>query len=232
MKEDELPVVTREAQEEVKPVDYLGKIAQTIFAKKSSLTAKQKSILVADINDLGNEMKEDENQDIACVGCDMSNLTSEDIEKEDNKQIASRIASFAKKLIIVGERKMAENLEEAENKIEEDTLATAERIVKLAKVLKSKKKELTAKQEKVLQAELLKIAENIKNIGAASDEEEDKLSKSDFNKTFDKTRAKNNKMLKMLRIDWDALAAHGIAENTLVKNLTVEQLKRIIMSVK
>lgn len=215
----------------MKPVYYLGKIAQTIFAKEEDLTEEQKEMLVADINDLGDEMKEDENQDVACIGCDMSELTSEDIEQESNKQIASRIASFAKKLIILGEKEMSENLEQTENKIEEDTLKVASKMVKLAKVLKAKKKELTAKQERILKAELLKIADEVKNIGA-DDEDDDKLNKSEFNKSFDKTRSKNNKMLKMLKIDWNALASHGISENTLVKNLTVEQLKRIIMSVR
>ena len=226
-----MPVVTREAEdEEVTPEEYLGKIAQALFVKKQAMTEEQKEALVEDINEMGEELSESDNEEISVVGNEMAELNVEDLT-DDNQKNATKIASFAKKIIIIGERKMAEtNLNEAEEMLEEKKIAFAEKLVKLAKVLKSKKKDLTASQEKTLSKLLIRYANEAETLEAASDD--DKLDKADWGKSFDKTRSKNNKQLKMLNIDWDALSAYGVTENAIVKNLTVDQLKRIIMNIK
>lgn len=215
---NELPEDTRSAC-----VEIVSKIANKLFNKKASMTRIQKKIVANELNNVGDFLEEDANEQIAKIGEQMKELTSEDFQEETNK-VAKKVASYAKKLIIIGEREM-------ENTIEEKKLVAAEKLVKIAQKLKAKKKELTASEKQSLQKVISKVAKEIEAIG----EEETGVDKSDIVKDYNRSNRYSDKRLNEC-VNWKELANKGtsikIKPNTQLKDITLDDLRKVMVSLR
>lgn len=215
---DKLPEDTRSAC-----VEVVSKIANKLFNKKASMTRIQKKIVANELNNVGDFLEEDSNEQIAKIGEQMKELTSEDFQEETNK-VAKKVASYAKKLIIIGEREM-------ENTIEEKKLVAAEKLVKIAQKLKAKQKELTASEKQSLQKVITKVAKEIEAIG----EEETGVDKSDIMREYQRSNRYTDKRLNTC-VDWEELAKKGtsrvIKPNTQLKDITLDDLRKIMVSLR
>lgn len=215
---DKLPEDTRSAC-----VEVVGKIANKLFNKKASMTRIQKKIVANELNNIGNFLQEDTNEQISKIGEQMKDLSYDELSDETNK-VAKRVASYAKKLIIIGEREM-------ENNIEEKKIVAAEKLVKIAQKLKAKKKELTASEKQSLKKVISKVAKEIEAIG----EEQKGVDKADIMKDYQRSNRYTDKRLNVC-VDWEELANKGtsikIKPTTQLKDITLDDLRKIMVSLR
>lgn len=228
-----VPEQTRSARILGNSVKSLSKIANGLFNKETDLNEQQKDYVAKKLNVIGNKLQKLSNEDIQKISCDLRDVQASDIEDE-TQVVAKKIANCTRKLIIIGERKMADNEFDEVTSAQEKKLAIAQRLVKLAGVLKGKKQQLTASQKESLSKRIIAMAQEIQ---AADEEQEDQdeVTKSDMMKSFSKSRRYNDKRLNNC-VDWKLLNTKGttktIGPTTKLYEITLEDLKKIQMSLK
>lgn len=221
--EELLPEETRSAA-----IKKVSRIAKRLFTRKAELDEEQMEYLAEEMNDVGSQLIDDENSDIVEIAEQMMDMQACDLYEDTNKT-ASKIASFAKKLIIANESDDS-NCDSEECAQEQVKISCAEKLVKIAKTLKAKKQELTASQKKQLKASLVKIA---KDLAAAEDGYE--VDKSDIMKDYQKSNRYIDKKLSTC-VDWEELnnksTSRQIKPNTQLKDITLDDLRKIMVTLR
>ena len=138
-------------------------------------------------------------------------------ESEENKQLTAYIDACEKEI-------------QAEDEKQEGIVTAAEKLVKVAKKLQAKEEDLTVEQEEALKAYVGKIAKSLRAFGEDDEEqEEDPLKKGDLVKKINQRFTKDGKLL--IRLNWK-LAPHGIGPQTKLRDITLDDLRRLLTIVK
>ena len=179
--------------------------------------------LELDVNDIDERVEEEKEQtDIPEPALEASEeekqLTAylEACESEENKQLTAYIDACEKEV-------------QAEDERQEEIVTAAEKLVKVAKKLQAKEEDLTAEQEETLKAYVGKIAKSLRAFGEDNEQEEDPLKKGDLVKKINQRFTKDGKLL--IRLNWK-LAPHGIGPQTKLRDITLDDLRRLLTIVK
>ena len=218
----EIPEQTRSASKVQRGIDVIGKIAKKLFSKEEELTEPQKSLVVNELNNVGDELLEESDEQISKIGEELMEVKQEDLT--DIKTASKKVAMFAKKLIIA-----SQTCEEC-SQIQMQKLEVAQKLVKIASLLKQKKNELTAKQKVSLQKTLMKLSDRV-----AAFQDGFTVDKSDIIQDFQKSNRYLDRRLNNC-VDWEALKTKStsriIKPTTQLKDITLEDLRKIMTTLR
>lgn len=158
---------------------------------------------------------------------DIDERVEEEKEQTDIPEPALEASEEEKQLTAYLEA--CENEVKAEDEKQEEIVTAAEKLVKVAKKLQAKEEDLTAEQEETLKAYVGKIAKSLRAFGEDDEQEEDPLKKGDLVKKINQRFTKDGKLL--IRLNWK-LAPHGIGPQTKLRDITLDDLRRLLTIVK